>query len=155
MCSLKPARPKQTSGWVSEGKTFSSWLMFPLLASAITSTAKRPPEAKSSSSHNDPRCDNAHLYCASGFSSGAERRGAAVGMFLPPWWFVSREVRTLLPRFLHHFYSGALTATVLSVYSNLVSHWAWRLIPCLQLWHLVHSFIILLSARVTPNQSRD
>lgn len=36
----KAAGPKQTSGWVSEGKTFSSWLMFPLLASAITSTAK-------------------------------------------------------------------------------------------------------------------
>ncbi len=69
------------------------------------------------------------------------------GLCLPLWWFMSREVRTLLLRFLHHFCCWGLTGTV--------NHRAWRLIPCLQLWHPVHLYIILFSAHVNLCQSKD
>lgn len=58
--------------------------MFPCFASAITSTAKGAPEAKSTSSHNDPGCNNIPLNCVDGsFTQRKSDRGGA--MWLPLW----------------------------------------------------------------------
>lgn len=51
----KAAWPKQTSGWISEGKTFSGWLMFPLLICYYFHCQEAKPQWYSS--------DPAHLYC--------------------------------------------------------------------------------------------
>lgn len=106
LCVRSKTCPAKTNKWVSRRReNILKLIDVSSLCICYYFHCIGPPEAKSSSSHNDPRCDNTHLYCASGFSSGAERIGAAVAdvftslvihvkggqnlvAMLPPWLFL-------------------------------------------------------------------